>query len=68
MNEYAKQRINIGNKCILFYFFFLFLFSSKDMLIGFRKRGREGKREGEREKERNIDWLPLLCALTRDGT
>ena len=41
------------------------------MFIDFRERGREGGegegvRDREREMEREIDWLPLICALTRD--
>lgn len=28
-------------------------------------RGGEG-RERKRERKRNTDWLPIICALTRD--
>ena len=34
----------------------------KDMLINLKERERE------REKERNMDWLPLIRAPTRDQT
>ena len=34
---------------------FIFLFSSKDMLIDFREA-----EERQRERERNIDWLTLI--------
>ena len=37
----------------------------KKMLIDFRERGRQRERERNIDV-RNIDWLPLVCAPTRD--
>ena len=41
------------------------------MFIDFRERGRGKRRERERNRNinrRNFDWLPPICAPTRDGT
>ena len=44
---------------------FLFLSSSKDIFsLAFRERGSEGETH---QYKRNIDWLPLIHTLTRNG-
>ena len=39
------------------------------MLTDFRERGKEGERGRETSMlEKNMDWLPLIRALTQDQT
>ena len=60
-------------------FIYSFLYSVLTILFIFRERGRKGEREGGNEGgrkrgqetsmwERNIDWLPLAGAWTRNRT
>ena len=72
-----KYGINEKNKNFYFYntviyviiylfLFYYFLSSPEDMLIDFRKRGREGEREGEKrlcERETLIDSLLHVLQL-----
>ena len=62
--RYYLSYISIQNMTFDLLVFF-FNSSPENMLIDFRERGR---RKETLMWEKNIDWLPPVCALTRDRT
>ena len=62
----SAPRPSLSYKGYPAFFSFFFPPSPQDIFIDFRERGREGERGRESSCERDVDWLPLPHALTKD--
>ena len=60
-SDYRKKWINLATN-INSFFSLSFLFSSKDMLIDFRRRGRQGEKEGEKLKSVVSQFASFFCS------